>query len=198
MNATQDKIRVRSSRPPNGAIVAAAFAVLALAACGSSASKASTTTPTQGSSPTTRSANSTSGIVVAAATNSKFGAVLVDRNGRTLYTLTKNGQPVACAGPPCSTAWPPLLLTSGATTASGGAGITGLGTVSANGGLQVTKDGAPLHRFAGDSAPGDATGDGISSFGGVWHVVKVAAATNTVTTSAPSVTTTTATGGYHY
>jgi predicted lipoprotein with Yx(FWY)xxD motif len=198
MYTRHDNNRVRS-QTPNGPIVFAVFAVLVLAACGSSASKASTTTPTQGSTPTTVPTNHASGTVVAAATNPKFGSVLVDSKGRTLYTLTKNGQPVACTGPPCSTAWPPLLLTSGATTASGSPSITGLGTVSANGGLQVTKDGAPLHRFAGDSAPGDATGDGISSFGGVWHVVKVSAATNTVTTSAPQVTpTTAASGGYHY
>jgi len=69
--------------------------------------------------------------------------------------------------------------------------------VSANGGLQVTDNGAPLHRFAGDPAPGEANGDGINSFGGVWHVVKAAAATDTVTTAAPSVTTTTGSASYY-
>lgn len=196
MQARPDNVRVRSSRTRNGPIAAAAIAVIVLAACGSSGSKASTTTPTQGSSPTSVTTIGTSRPVVATATNSKFGLVLVESKGLTLYTLTKNGQPVACSGP-CARAWPPLLLTSGATTATGSADITGLGTVSANGGLQVTKDGAPLHRFAGDRAPGDANGDGITSFGGVWHVVKAAAATTAVTTAAPSVTPTTATSSYY-
>jgi hypothetical protein len=41
---------------------------------------------------------------------------------------------------------------------------------------QVTERGDPLYRFSGDAAPGDARGQGISSFGGVWRVVVVSKA----------------------
>jgi len=76
-----------------------------------------------------------------------------------------------------------------------------LGTVSAAGGTQVTENGAPLYHFSGDTAAGTANGDGISSFGGVWHVAKSSAApSGPAATSAPPAasTTTPTTGGYGY
>ena len=51
--------------------------------------------------------------------------------------------------------------------------MTDLGTTAGTGGEQVTQAGLPLYRFAADMAAGDAKGEGLSSFGGVWHVVKV-------------------------
>ncbi len=174
-------------------------ALLALAACGSSTARV---TPSAQPSVTT----STSGAAeVMTATTSKFGAVLVDAKGMTLYTLTHGGAPVACTGQ-CATFWPPLLLPSGAMTALGASGVTGLGTASAAGGLQVTENGAPLYRFSIDKAPGDAKGEGISSFGGIWHVAKAtgtsASATMPPVVTSPSVTappaTTAPTGGYGY
>jgi predicted lipoprotein with Yx(FWY)xxD motif len=113
---------------------------------------------------------------------SKLGAMLVDAKGMTLYTLTNAGKPVACAGQ-CATFWPPPLLPSDATTATGGAGVSGLGTVSMNGGIQVTERGDPLYRFSQDKAAGNTNGEGVKSFGGTWHIAK---------------TTTAGGGGYHY
>jgi hypothetical protein len=40
-----------------------------------------------------------------------------------------------------------------------------------DGKLEVTLRGMPLYRFAGDSAKGQANGEGIKSFGGTWHAV---------------------------
>ena len=37
----------------------------------------------------------------------------------------------------------------------------------------VTAGGLPLYRFAQDEDSGDAYGEGLATFGGVWHVVKV-------------------------
>jgi hypothetical protein len=51
--------------------------------------------------------------------------------------------------------------------------VTGLATTTTGVGTQVTSGGLPLYRYAGDRAAGDANGDGIVNFGGVWHVVKV-------------------------
>ena len=36
----------------------------------------------------------------------------------------------------------------------------------------VTIDGAPVYTFQGDASAGSANGEGITSFGGTWHVVK--------------------------
>lgn len=113
---------------------------------------------------------------------SGVGTVLVDAKGRTLYTLTNAGQAVACTGD-CAAAWPPLVVPAGSTP-KGAKGVKGLGL--APGGQQVTASGLPLHRFAGDSKAGQATGEGISSFGGIWHVVKVAGTSNSTGGKKPS------------
>ncbi len=165
-------------------------AVIALAACGSSGSSKASVSP--GAQPA--AAKSPANAVVKTSTLTKLGTVLVDANGMTLYTLKHNGVPVACTGA-CATAWPPLALPTGQSTAVAGGGVTGLGTVVKSNGTHVTEDGAPLYRFQGDRAPGDTNGDGLASFGGVWHVSTVAAS------AAPAVTTPTtssSSGGYGY
>jgi predicted lipoprotein with Yx(FWY)xxD motif len=196
MSATR---RVRTRGAVVGALVG--VAVLALAACGSSSSSGSGTSPTSqeaAGAPST-SASGSGAATVMAASNGKLGSILVDGAGNTLYTLTRGGRAIACTGP-CLTAWPPLLLASGATSATPGAGVSGLATTTAVGGTQVTENGIPLYHFSGDSNPGDANGDGISSFGGTWHVVKAMAAAATATTApavAPPASPTT-TSGYGY
>ena len=114
--------------------------------------------------------------------SSKLGSLMVDGQGMTLYTLTNAGAQVPCTGQ-CASFWPPLLLPTGTMTALGATGVSGLGTASAGGGLQVTINGAPVYRFSLDKQAGDANGEGISSFGGTWHVV-VAAGTTVATTPA--------------
>ena len=154
--------------------VVGATAVISLAACGSS-SKATVSPGAQPSASTTTTAKGTTAApLVQAGTTTKLGAVLVDDKGLTLYTLTKNGAPVACTGQ-CATAWPPLLVPAGTVKVVAATGVTGLGTAAGAGGTLVTAGKLPLYRFSGDSTAGDANGDGIANFGGVWHVVKAPA-----------------------
>ena len=121
---------------------------------------------------------------VKVATAPGVGVILVDSQGKALYTLTDaTGAAVACTGG-CATAWPPLTVAGGA-KAKGGKGVTKLGTTSDG---QVTWNSLPVYRFAGDAKPKQPNGDGISSFGGTWHVVKIKAA--------KAKTTATTTGGY--
>ena len=149
-------------------------AVVALAACGGSSSK--TSTKSSSSSSSTTKAAATTNAVIKTADNASLGTILVDANGKTVYTLTNNGAAVACTGG-CLTAWPPVLLPAGTTNAAGGAGVTGLAVVTVAGGTQVTSKGLPLYTFSGDAAAGDANGDGLASFGGTWHVVTIKKAT---------------------
>jgi predicted lipoprotein with Yx(FWY)xxD motif len=118
----------------------------------------------------------------------------------TLYTLTKDGMPVACTGA-CLSIWPPLLLPAGQTSAVG-TGVANLGTATTGAGKQVSYKGAPLHTFSGDSAPGNTNGEGINSFGGIWHVVKLSGSTVTTmpASGVPATTPTTKAsgGGYGY
>ena len=104
--------------------------------------------------------------------DTKLGAVLADASGLTLYTLTNNGRAVDCTGA-CAAVWPPLTASSGAApTAGPGAGT--LGTASLSDGTRVvTAGGLPLYRFSQDHDAEDAYGEGLATFGGVWHVVKV-------------------------
>jgi len=109
-------------------------------------------------------------VTVSTATVPGIGAVLVDASGHTLYTLTDaNGAAVACTGT-CAGAWPPLTVAAGAKV-KGSKGVKALGSTSDT--HQVTAGSLPLYRFGGDTAAKQAHGEGISSFGGTWHVVKV-------------------------
>jgi len=159
-----------------------ALAVVALAACGGSSGGGSSSSTSSKSKTTSKPSVAA---VVVTASNAKFGTILVDSQGKTLYTLTSNGKPVACTGA-CLGVWPALVLPAGTTKATGGKGVTGLGTVTAGSGKQVTQKGAPLYTFSGDQAKGDANGDGINSFGGTWHVVKVGGTGGSSTTSGSS------------
>jgi predicted lipoprotein with Yx(FWY)xxD motif len=125
---------------------------------------------------------------VQVAQNAKFGSILVDAKGMTLYTLSSEaGGKIQCTGA-CLSTWPPVLLPAGTTAPTAGTGVTGtLGVVTRpEGGTQVTYNGFPLYTFAGDQAAGDTNGEGIPDPPGVWHVVQVAAASATTATPAPT------------
>ena len=172
----------------------------ALGACGKSNKNKTAATSTT-SEATTTSTTAATAALVTTKTNATLGTILADSQGMTLYTLTSAGKPVACNAT-CSSVWPPLELPAGVTTPTGAPGVTGLGTTTGpNGTKQVTHGGLPLYRFSRDTASTDASGEGIQSFGGVWHVVKAGAA-STVTTIATtpnataSTTSTTSGSGY--
>jgi Secreted repeat of unknown function len=52
-----------------------------------------------------------------------------------------------------------------------------------------------VYRYSGDSKKGQANGEGINTFGGIWHVVKKSGAS---ASSTPTKTTGSSTGGYGY
>jgi predicted lipoprotein with Yx(FWY)xxD motif len=184
-------------QPRRAILLALVPAAAIAAACGSSSTTSSTST-TKATTATSAAAAAT----VQTTNNAKFGTILVDSQGRTLYTLTNNGKAVACSGA-CASIWPPALLPAGQTTVTAGAGVTNVSTVSANGGQQVAFSGSPLYRFSGDPSAGQANGDGINSFGGIWHVVKIGSGStgigstggSTGTTGGGSGNTTTTAGG---
>jgi predicted lipoprotein with Yx(FWY)xxD motif len=102
-----------------------------------------------------------------------LGVVLTGPSGNTLYTLSSdpsNGS--TCTGA-CLGAWPPLLVPSGGTL-SGPAGTSlafGTFTRTDDMTIQATANGRPLYLFSHDTAPGQTNGEGITAFGGTWHVV---------------------------
>ena len=77
----------------------------------------------------------------------------------------------------CAVQWPPVILPQGATAAIAGPGIDpALLSVAPRkgqtaGGLQVNYNGWSLYTWPGDTAPGQATGQGLNNLGGLWYVV---------------------------
>jgi predicted lipoprotein with Yx(FWY)xxD motif len=128
---------------------------------------------------------------VKVATVPGVGAVLVDTSGKTLYTLTDaDGAAVECTGA-CLQAWPAAMVSATAKVKAPKR-VKSLSATSDT--HQITWKDLPLYTFAGDTGPKVANGEGITSFGGTWHVVKVGSKTATSTpptTKAPS-------GGYGY
>jgi len=107
--------------------------------------------------------------------HSKVETVVVDSSGVTLYTLSgETARHLKCVTSQCFVAWPPYKV-SAAAKLSKASGITGtLSKLHRVKGkfYQLMLNGHPLYRFAGDKGKrGSAVGDGITSFGGVWHVV---------------------------
>jgi predicted lipoprotein with Yx(FWY)xxD motif len=102
---------------------------------------------------------------------SNLGKILVDSKGRTLYLFKKDsGKKSRCYGD-CAVNWPPLRV-SRRPTAGGGVHASLLGTTTRSDRTrQVTYNGHPLYRFAGDTKPGDTNGQGLNAFGARWYVV---------------------------
>ena len=146
----------------------AALAAVALAACSSSSKTSSPTTPqtTTATTPTTVASGggTTAKTTVALASSAKFGKILVNDKGMTLYVDEKDkpGKP-ACTGK-CLQAWPPVVAPA---TPTAGTGVTATKFSSitlSNGTKQLTVNGSPLYLWQGDTKAGDATGQDVNGF----------------------------------
>ena len=107
--------------------------------------------------------------------------VLVNRAGRTLYSLSAetHGRFI-CTGS-CLSLWHPLVVSHGEKPA----GAHSLATIRRPGGqTQVTYKGKPLYIFSGDSKAGDAKGEGFKDVG-VWHAASVGASAKKAPAAAP-------------
>jgi predicted lipoprotein with Yx(FWY)xxD motif len=158
--------------------VAAAAAVLA--ACGSSGTPSGTSSSSSGGS---------SAHVAAAAVSlktAKIGGVTVLTNakGFTLYSFAPDTSTKSNCNGTCAQNWPPV---KGPATASGVKGT--FDTIKrSNGATQATFDGHPLYTFVGDTAPGQAKGNGLNAAGGLWHEI-------TTSGSAPAGSSSSGSGG---
>jgi predicted lipoprotein with Yx(FWY)xxD motif len=100
------------------------------------------------------------------------GTALVDRSGRSLYLFEKDSPTMSACTGACASAWPPVLAHGSATQASAPVQSALVGSVQRSDGTrQVTYDGHPLYRYAGDDKAGQTRGQGLDQFGAGWYVV---------------------------
>jgi predicted lipoprotein with Yx(FWY)xxD motif len=107
--------------------------------------------------------------------------VLTNSKGFTLYSFALDTSATSNCNGTCATNWPPV---KGAVTAPG---VTGtFGTIKrSDGSVQATFDGHPLYTFAADTSPGQAKGNGLTAFGGVWHEDTASGSAAPVSSPAP-------------
>lgn len=102
----------------------------------------------------------------AAAQTTESAGLLRDSAGKTLYIFDKDAPNESRCYDGCAAAWPPFLA-GDAAKASGRLALV----ARKGGGRQWVWDDKPLYYYAGDTQPGQVTGD---RSGGVWHVVRPA------------------------
>ncbi|MFG2776901.1 hypothetical protein ACGFY7_03455 [Streptomyces prunicolor] len=162
-------------------LVAGLASTLLLGACGYSDStgsdSAATVAPAASTPATTASAPAAAtpaagatatAFTVTAGTVDGVGTVVTDTNGMTLYRYDKdepNPSKWTCSGA-CVKTWIPVIVPESVQTS--GVARSLLGTVHRDGQPQLTLAGWPLYRYVGDTAAGEANGQGKD---GEWYAV---------------------------
>lgn len=200
----------RSQRSPGRRLLFGSLALGAVAtaaACGTSSTGTGagslSGTPANSSSSAPVGTSSPAAVTISAKSVPGAGTVLVNGQGQTLYVLTseKGGKITCTDASGCTKVWPDTELPKGMTAAKAGSGINGslLGTVkAASGSLYVTYNHWPLYTFSGDSGPGQAKGEGLTSFGGTWYVLGTSGTPVTSMQSQPGSSPSTGSGGGGY
>ena len=153
-------------------VIGIAVVALVVAACGGSSGGSS-----GGAYGGSTASHPSGGKGSVALASTSLGKVLVDGNGRTLYLFEADKGTMSNCGGACASAWPPLT-TSGKPSAGAGVVAAKLGTAKrADGTTGVTYDGHPLYTYAGDGAPGQTTGEGLTDYGAPWYALSAAGKT---------------------
>jgi predicted lipoprotein with Yx(FWY)xxD motif len=143
--------------------------VLAIAGCGGGSSSKQSAKTTS-----TKPAAAKRAAATVSLRSTKLGPILVDAQGRTLYLFEADKTTKSTCDGACASAWPPLTVT-GMPTAGTGIKASLLGTSKrGDGTTEVTYAGHPLYGYAGDTAAGDTTGQGLDQFGAEWYVLSAA------------------------
>ena len=137
------------------AAVTAAVAIVATGWIGSASSKAAGQRTAAGATVQTKKVK-------------KYGVILVNSKGKTLYMFVPDHRKaVTCKGS-CAVIWPPLKVKKGQKPTAGGAAKKKLlGTY----GRVVSYNKWPLYTYITDHKPGQTTGQGVDNSGGKWYVL---------------------------
>jgi predicted lipoprotein with Yx(FWY)xxD motif len=103
--------------------------------------------------------------------DSRYGPIVVDRRGLTLYLFTRETGPASRCSGACARAWPPALV-HGRLRAGHGIRRSLIGTIRRrDGARQLTYAGHPLYRYAPETRAGQILCQNVTEYGGVWLVV---------------------------
>jgi predicted lipoprotein with Yx(FWY)xxD motif len=150
----------------SGGVLAATGLLLLTSACGGSSGGSAS----GGSSAAPKSSTPAVQAKTVGVGKTSAGTVLVDAQGMTLYAFAADSKGhSACTGT-CATYWPPV---TGVASASHAAQVAAkIGSIKrSDGSRQLTINGFPMYTYAGDSGPGQASGQGKNLSGGLWWVV---------------------------
>jgi predicted lipoprotein with Yx(FWY)xxD motif len=103
--------------------------------------------------------------------SSRYGRILVDARGRTLYLFTRDSVNSSHCDGECARAWPPYLSVRGRTAPGPGLQSSVGHTRRSDGRQQVTYHGHPLYYYIGDRRAGQILCQDVEEFGGHWWVV---------------------------
>ncbi len=112
-----------------------------------------------------------------------LGTVVATPSHQVLYLFTHDHRGTSTCRGACAAVWPPYLLAPGQRTVHPPRGLRGLGTLHRGTRFQVSLDGHPLYRFAGDRRPGQDHGEGV---GHAWFAVGPSGRAVHPTTAGPS------------
>lgn len=150
-----------------------ALLVLLLIACGTPA-KSVVATPSPTPTPTTATQAPTPSPPppdTLSVAGSRYGKIIVDGQGRTLYLFDAERTATPKCYGACAGAWPPLLIAT-SPVAGGGLSQALIAAVArSDGSMQVTYNGHPLYLYVGDRAPGEIKCQAAFEYGGGWYVV---------------------------
>jgi predicted lipoprotein with Yx(FWY)xxD motif len=148
---------------------------LVVAGCGGS-SKTSSGSTAASSPSTATSAPATGGVKISSSTITGLGPVLVNAQGRTLYTFAPDKDKKVTCVSTCAAVWPPAFLPSGKKPVA--AGSVKQSRLASDpdpaGGRVITYAGWPLYTYVTDTASGQAAGQALNLNGGLWYVISPA------------------------
>jgi predicted lipoprotein with Yx(FWY)xxD motif len=141
------------------------------ASSGGASSRQTTAQPPASTAAATQARQARRQAVTVKTSRSRYGRILVDRDGRTLYLFTRDSTDRSRCYGPCARAWPPYIVRSRGRAGSGAqAQLLGLARRS-DGSQQLTYNGHPLYYYIGDRRPGQILCQDVEEYGGHWWIV---------------------------
>jgi predicted lipoprotein with Yx(FWY)xxD motif len=99
-----------------------------------------------------------------------YGEILANTNDETIYAFSRDKGTTSSCDATCAQVWKPF--TGRIARAAFGLSQTLIGWITrSDGSSQLTYNGIPLYTYSGDTAPGQANGEGLRAYGGSWSVV---------------------------